>query len=241
MNSRKDGRSLVDTRELTLTRGFLPHAEGSCLVELGETRVITSASVVNSVPPWLAGRGTGWITAEYGMLPRSTHSRNRRPATSAQQNGRTMEIQRLIGRALRAATDFKKLGENTIYIDCDVISADGGTRVASIIGAAVALHDALTWMLDKERIELNLMRELVAAVSVGVVKGEITVDLSYAEDSAADVDMNIVMTESGNLVEVQGTAEGETFDRKTLDAMIDAAEQSIGKIIQIQKKILGIS
>ena len=241
MKSRKDGRSFLDIRELALTRGYLPHPEGSCLVELGGTRVITSASVVQSVPPWLDGKGTGWITAEYSMLPRATQTRNRRPVSSAQQNGRTVEIQRLIGRAIRAVSDYSKLGENTIYLDCDVISADGGTRVASIIGAAVALHDACTWMLNKGLIGKHAMHELVAAVSIGVVKGKVLTDLAYNEDSSADVDMNIVMTESGNLVEIQGTAEGKTFDRKTLDEMIDAAEPAIRKIIHIQKETLGIS
>ncbi|MBN1291718.1 MAG: ribonuclease PH [Candidatus Latescibacteria bacterium] len=241
MSSRKDGRSPFEIRDITLTRNYLPHAEGSCFVKLGDTHVIIAASVQNSVPPWLQGQGTGWITAEYGMLPRSTHTRNRRPTSAMQQNGRTMEIQRVIGRALRAVTDFKKLGERTITIDCDVVNADGGTRVASIIGAAIALHDACTWMLEKNMIERQLMSELVAAISVGVVNGEVAVDLSYTEDSSADVDMNIVMTESCDLVEIQGTAEGSTFDRAQLDAMIDAAECSIKTIIDIQKQALGLS
>ena len=241
MKKRKDGRSFLDIRELNLTRGYLPHPEGSCFVELGDTRVITSASVVRSVPLWLAGKGTGWITAEYSMLPRATQTRNRRPVSSAQQNGRAVEIQRLIGRAIRAVADYSKLGENTIYLDCDVISADGGTRVASIIGASVALYDACSWMLNKGLIGKHAMHELVAAVSIGVVNGNVLADLAYTEDSAADVDMNIVMTESGNLVEIQGTAEGKTFDRTTLDEMIDAAEPAIRKIINIQKESLGIS
>ena len=175
------------------------------------------------------------------MLPRATQTRNRRPVSSAQQNGRAVEIQRLIGRAIRAVADYSKLGENTIYLDCDVISADGGTRVASIIGASVALYDACSWMLNKGLIGKHAMHELVAAVSIGVVNGNVLADLAYTEDSAADVDMNIVMTESGNLVEIQGTAEGKTFDRTTLDEMIDAAEPAIRKIINIQKESLGIS
>jgi len=241
MNSRKDGRSALDIREIILTRNYLPHAEGSCLVQLGDTRIITAASVIDSVPPWLAGQASGWITAEYGMLPRATHTRNRRPSSAVYQNGRTMEIQRIIGRSLRAVTNFKKFGERTISVDCDVINADGGTRVASIIGAAVSLHDACTWMLEKDMTDQHPMNSLVAAISVGMVKGKVTVDLSYAEDSAADVDMNIVMTESGELVEIQGTAEGKTFNRGMLDAMIDAAEPAVKTIIDIQKKTLGIS
>lgn len=241
MKSRKDGRSALDIRKLTLKRGYLAHAEGSCLVELGDTRIITAASVVNSVPPWLTGQGTGWVTAEYGMLPRSTQNRNRRPVSAGQQNGRTMEIQRLIGRALRAVTDYSRLGENTIYIDCDVLNADGGTRVSSIIGAVVALHDACGWMSKKGLVEQPVIQELVAAVSIGMVKGTLMVDLSYDEDSSADVDMNIVMTESGNLVEIQGTAEGKTFDRSVLNDMIDAAEPAIEQIIEIQKKALGLT
>ncbi|MCE5251750.1 ribonuclease PH [bacterium] len=241
MNKRPDNRQPDEIRPLTLMRNYLPHAEGSCLVDLGGTRVITSASVTDFVPQWLAGQDSGWITAEYGMLPRSTHTRNRRPSSSPQQNGRTMEIQRLIGRAMRAVTDYKSLGEHTITIDCDVISADGGTRTASIIGAAVSLHDALTWMLEKGKIRDNPMNGLVAAISAGMVNGALALDLTYAEDSGADVDMNIVMTEAGELVEIQGTAEHRTFDRSTLDAMLDAAEPAIHTIIEIQKATLHIS
>lgn len=231
-----DKRLSEGLRQLTLTRNYLPHAEGSCLVELGETKVIVTASVQDSVPPWLIGRNKGWLTAEYGMLPRATQSRNRRPANATQQNGRTMEIQRLIGRALRIVTDLKALGERTIYIDCDVISADGGTRVTSIIGAAVALHDASRWLLDNGMTERSVMREFVAALSVGIVNGKVTVDLDYSQDSGADVDMNIVMTESGGLVEVQGTGEGATFSREELDELLDAAEPAIQRIIRIQKE-----
>ncbi|MFC1608320.1 ribonuclease PH [Candidatus Latescibacterota bacterium] len=240
MKPRKDNRHTSDIRPLTLTRNYLPHAEGSCYIELGNTKVLTVASVQQQVPPWLTGKGTGWVTAEYGMLPRATNTRNRRPVSAAQQNGRTMEIQRLIGRALRAVTDYKGMGENTIYIDCDVISADGGTRTASIIAAAVALHDACTWMLDNDIIDRHPMRELIAAISVGMLGDTVAVDLDYPEDSSADVDMNLVVTETGKLVEVQGTAEGDPFARETLDAMLDAAQPAIVKIIDIQKTTLGI-
>ncbi|MFA6472191.1 MAG: ribonuclease PH [Candidatus Latescibacterota bacterium] len=236
--NRKDGRSADEIRPLTLTRNCMSHAEGSCLVEWGNTRVITTASVDQSVPPWLIGKGTGWITAEYGMLPRSTHTRNKRAATALQQNGRTMEIQRLIGRSLRAITDFAKLGERTVYIDCDVLNADGGTRVASIVGAAVSLHDADAWLVKNGMIPVSAMNGLVAGVSAGISKGTVLVDLCYEEDSSADVDMNIVMTDAGGLVEVQGTAERRIFDRNQLDALLQVSETAIRKIIEIQKKAL---
>jgi ribonuclease PH len=239
--NRRDGRSLTEMRPLTLTRNYIAHAEGSCLVELGNTRVITTASIDRTVPPWLAGRGIGWVTAEYGMLPRSTNTRNKRAATALQQNGRTMEIQRLVGRSLRSITDFQKLGERTIYIDCDVISADGGTRVASIIGAAVSLHDADTWMVKNEMIPTSALNGLVAGVSAGIMEDFVLVDLCYEEDSSADVDMNIVMTDTGGLVEVQGTAEHHTFDRNQLNKVCDAAEIAIREIICIQKRALGLS
>lgn len=224
-------------RSLNLVRNYLPYPEGSCLVELGNTRVITAASVDKTVPQWMKGKGSGWVTAEYGMLPRATQSRNRRSLTG----GRSMEIQRLIGRSLRAVTDLPKLGEHTITLDCDVINADGGTRVASIIGAAVALHDAGTWLVEQGHIADHPMKELVAAISVGIVNGVITVDLCYEEDSSAEVDMNIVMTSSGELVEIQGTAEGATFDRGKLNEMLDAAETTIYSISTIQKAALGLS
>ena len=240
MTNRRDNRLPDEIRTLTLTRDYMPHAEGSCLVEMGNTRVITTASVDQTVPPWLAGRGTGWVTAEYGMLPRSTNTRNKRAVTALQQNGRTMEIQRLIGRSLRAITDFSKLGERTVYIDCDVISADGGTRVASIIGAAVSLHDADSWMVKKGMISVSAMNGLVAGVSVGILGETVMIDLCYEEDSAAVVDMNIVMTDSCGLVEVQGTAERRTFDRNQLHTMLDASETAIRKIITVQKEALGL-
>lgn len=240
MIKRSDNRLPDEIRALTLTRNYLPNAEGSCLVELGNTHVIVTASVENSVPPWLAGRGSGWVTAEYGMLPRATHTRNRRAGSSAQPNGRTMEIQRLIGRSLRAITDFSLLGERTIYIDCDVISADGGTRVASIIGATVALHDAGRWLLSNGFTARSLMTGLAGAVSVGIKDGGVLVDLAYDEDSTADVDLNVVMTDSGGLIEVQGTAERGTFGRDAFDSMLDAAGDAIRGIIAIQKGALGL-
>jgi ribonuclease PH len=227
-------------RPLTLSRNYLPSPEGSCLVTLGETKVIVTATVEEIVPSWMRNQGGGWITAEYGMLPRSTDTRNRRPSGGS-VNGRTMEIQRLIGRSLRAVADLKILGERTITIDCDVINADGGTRTASIIGAAVALHDAGTWLMAKERTKVNPLRELVAAISVGIVNGGLKVDLCYEEDSTAGVDMNVVMTESGRLVEVQGTAEKETFSRRDLDSMLNAAEKAIQNIIEEQKAALEIT
>ena len=239
--NRKDGRNPLDMRPLVLTRDYLPYAEGSCLVELGETRIVTAASVVDGVPQWLIGGGSGWVTAEYGMLPRSTRNRMRRPATSTHQNGRTMEIQRLIGRTLRAVTKLKVLKDKTIYVDCDVINADGGTRVTSIIGAVVALFDAGSRLVNEGAVREHIVSELVAAISVGVLNGDIMVDLCYEEDSAADVDMNVVMTESGGIVEVQGTAEGQTFDRETLDSLLDASELAISSVIDIQKEALGIS
>lgn len=240
MLNRKDNRSSHEIRNITLTRNYLTHPEGSCLVELGMTRIITSASIMNTVPKWLSGSSGGWVTAEYGMLPRSTHTRNRRPVTALKQNGRSMEIQRLIGRALRAVTRLDMLGERTVTVDCDVIDADGGTRVASIIGAAVSLYDAGTRLVEEGLTEQHIMRELVAAVSVGVLEENVLVDLCYEEDSAADVDMNIVMTESGNLVEIQGTAEGHTFNRTMLTTMLDAAESAIQTIIAVQKETLGL-
>ena len=236
MNNRPDGRTYTQIRPLTLTRGYLPYPEGSCLVEMGVTRVLATATVENSVPHWLRGGGTGWITAEYGMLPRSTQIRNKRTPA----NGRAMEIQRLIGRALRAVSDLTLLGERSIIIDCDVINADGGTRVASIIGSAIALYDSGTWLIRNGITQKHIMKELVAAASVGVIGGIVLTDLNYEEDSTADVDMNVVMTESGNLVEVQGTAEGNPFGRALLDTMLDAAQSAIHEVIAHQKTVLGL-
>jgi ribonuclease PH len=204
---RNDGRVNDALRQVRITRNFTKHAEGSVLVEFGDTRVICTASVEESVPPFLRGKGTGWVTAEYSMLPRATHTRSSREAAKGKQSGRTLEIQRLIGRSLRAVTDLAALGERSVTIDCDVIQADGGTRTASITGAYVALHDALTTLRDRGLIAQLPIREAVAAVSVGIISGEARLDLDYLEDSSAEVDMNFVMTSSERFVEVQGTAE----------------------------------
>lgn len=227
-------------RQVSLTRHFIKHPEGSVLVEFGDTRVICTASVEESVPPFLRGKGTGWVTAEYSMLPRATHTRSSREAAKGKQSGRTLEIQRLIGRSLRAVTDMNKLGERTIYIDCDVIQADGGTRTASITGAWVALADAVETLLKQGRIAQNPLKEAVAAVSVGIVDGEPLLDLDYSEDSGAEVDMNFVMTSSGRFVEVQGTAEAEPFTIAQMDAMRDLAMSGISRLFEIQQESLKV-
>ncbi len=227
-------------RALKITRHFTCHAEGSVLVEFGNTKVLCTASVEESVPPFMRGKGSGWVTAEYGMLPRSTHTRSAREAAKGKQSGRTQEIQRLIGRSLRAVTDLAALGERQITLDCDVLQADGGTRCASITGACVALHDALATLVASGKLAANPLRELVAAVSVGIVAGQPRLDLDYPEDSACDTDMNVVMTASGGLIEVQGTAEGVPFSRAELDALLALATQGINDIIQTQRAALGI-
>ncbi len=227
-------------RALKITRNYTCHAEGSVLVEFGSTKVLCTASVEESVPPFMRGKGSGWVTAEYGMLPRSTHTRSAREAAKGKQSGRTQEIQRLIGRSLRAVTDLAALGERQITLDCDVLQADGGTRCASITGACVALHDALATLVSTGKLPANPLRELVAAVSVGIVNGQPRLDLDYAEDSACDTDMNVVMTASGGLIEVQGTAEGAPFSRAELDALLEFATQGISSIIQAQHRALGI-
>ena len=227
-------------RALKITRHYTCHAEGSVLVEFGSTKVLCTASVEESVPPFMRGKGSGWVTAEYGMLPRSTHTRSAREAAKGKQSGRTQEIQRLIGRSLRAVTDLAALGERQITLDCDVLQADGGTRCASITGACVALHDALASLVSTGKLPANPLRELVAAVSVGIVDGQPRLDLDYAEDSACDTDMNVVMTASGGLIEVQGTAEGAPFSRAELDALLGLATQGINSIIQAQRNALGI-
>jgi len=232
---RPSGRTPDQLRDIHYTR----HAEGSVLVEFGDTKVICTASVDNSVPRFLKGKGEGWITAEYGMLPRATHTRNDREAARGKQGGRTLEIQRLIGRSLRAMADMKKLGENTIQIDCDVIQADGGTRTAAITGAAVALVDAFSFLLEKKTIKHDPLLGLVAAVSVGMVKGLPVLDLDYAEDSACDTDMNVVMTQAGGFVEIQGTAEDKPFTRAQADSMLVLAEGGIQELIRMQQKVLG--
>ncbi len=235
---RPSGRSSAQIRPITFSRRYTCHAEGSVLVEFGNTKVLCTASVVDGVPRFLKGQGQGWITAEYGMLPRATHTRNDREAAKGKQGGRTLEIQRLIARSLRAAVDLKALGEFTITIDCDVIQADGGTRTAAISGGCVALADAIAWLRKQNKITTNPMKGLVAAVSVGVVKGEVVCDLEYSEDSAAETDMNVVMTETGHLIEVQGTAEGEPFSVEQLGEMVTLARHGIREIIDAQKAAL---
>ncbi|WP_163933825.1 ribonuclease PH [Paraferrimonas sp. SM1919] len=235
---RPSGRTASQTRPVTITRGFTEHAEGSVLVEFGNTKVLCTASFDSSVPRFLKGQGKGWITAEYGMLPRSTHSRMQREAAKGKQSGRTQEIQRLIGRSLRAAVDLTLLGENTITIDCDVIQADGGTRTASITGACVALVDALNWAREQGIIKTNPLKHLIAAVSVGIYNGEPVCDLDYPEDSAAETDMNVVMSENGTFIEVQGTAEEAPFTHEELLAMLEQAKHGIREIIAVQKAAL---
>ena len=235
---RPSGRTASQIRPITFTRQFTAHAEGSVLVEFGNTKVICTASVIEGVPRFMKGQGKGWITAEYGMLPRSTHTRNDREAARGKQGGRTMEIQRLIGRALRTAVDLSLLGENTITIDCDVIQADGGTRTASITGACVALVDALNFMRAKGLIKTNPLKFMVAAVSVGVYKGMPVADLDYAEDSNAETDMNIVMTETGKVIEIQGTAEEAPFSFEEMQQMLDLGKHAIREIIDEQKRVL---
>ncbi len=237
-STRPSGRSANALREVRITRGFTRHAEGSVLVEFGDTRVLCTASVEESVPPFLRGKGEGWVTAEYGMLPRSTHTRSAREAAKGKQSGRTQEIQRLIGRSLRAVVDLKALGERQITLDCDVLQADGGTRTAAITGACVALHEALDKLVTAGKLPANPMRERVAAVSVGIVGGQPVLDLDYAEDSNCDTDMNVVMTASGGIVEVQGTAEGAPFSRAELDALLALAERGIGELVEAQGRAL---
>jgi len=236
---RPSGRSPDQLRDVKITRNYTCHAEGSVLIEFGNTKVICTASATDGVPRFLKGTGKGWVTAEYGMLPRSTNSRMNREAARGKQSGRTLEISRLVARSLRAAVDLKMLGENTITIDCDVIQADGGTRTASITGGCVALVDALTWMLNNKKIKQDPLQRLVAAVSVGVYKGEPVLDLDYPEDSNADTDMNVVMTQHGGFVEVQGTAEADEFSRDDMNAMMDLAEKGIKELVQLQQEALG--
>ena len=238
MSARLGGRRNDALRPLVITRGFTKHAEGSVLIAQGDTRVLCTASVEESVPGFLKGRGEGWLTAEYGMLPRSTHTRTRREAAEGKQSGRTQEIQRLIGRSLRAVVDRTVLGERTIRIDCDVLQADGGTRCASITGACIAVADAIAWCRNMKLVDGNPLTDFVAAVSVGVVGGIPMLDLDYAEDSACDTDMNIVMTGKGGFVELQGTAEGAPFTRDQMDALIALGERGIRKLITAQKTAL---
>ncbi|MDX5333981.1 MAG: ribonuclease PH [Gammaproteobacteria bacterium] len=237
---RPSGRAPDQLREIQFTRNYTKHAEGSVLVEFGHTKVICTATVEERLPPWLKGKGQGWVTAEYGMLPRSTGSRMAREAARGKQGGRTQEIQRLIGRSLRAACDLSALGERQITVDCDVIQADGGTRTASISGGFVALYDAITHLMKKGQLRTNPLHGLVASVSVGIFDGTPVLDLDYDEDSSAETDMNVVMNDGGAFIEVQGTAEGHAFRREELDAMLDLAAAGIGNIIEHQKQALGI-
>jgi len=237
---RPSGRKPEELRPIRIQRGFTRHAEGSVLVEFGETRVLCTASVEERVPPFLKDSGRGWVTAEYGMLPRSTNTRTDREAARGKQSGRTQEIQRLIGRSLRAVVDLSALGQRSIQLDCDVLQADGGTRTAAITGSFVALHDAITWLQGRKLVRESPIRDYVAAVSVGIHEGKPVLDLDYAEDSACGCDMNVVMTGAGHFVEVQGTAEGAAFGRAELDQLITLAERGIRELIGHQKKALGL-
>jgi len=237
---RPSNRAPHELRPIRITRQFTKHAEGSVLVEFGDTKVICTASVSNSVPPFLKDTGKGWVTAEYGMLPRSTHERMSREASKGKQVGRTHEIQRLIGRSLRAAVDLSAMGENMITVDCDVIQADGGTRTASITGGCIALVDAINALMNQRKLKKNPFKQLVASVSVGIFQGTPIIDLDYAEDSKAETDMNVVMTEKGGFIEIQGTAEKETFEQNELDKMLALSKEGISKLITAQREVLGL-
>ena len=235
---RPSGRQADELRPVQIQRHFTRHAEGSVLISCGQTRVICTASVEDRVPPWLRGKNQGWVTAEYGMLPRSTHTRNMRESTRGKQSGRTLEIQRLIGRSLRAVVDLRALGERTVTLDCDVLQADGGTRTASITGAYVALVDALDRLFDRGKLKNNPIHGRIAAVSVGMLGAQPILDLDYAEDSTADTDLNVVMNDGGGFIEVQGTAEGHAFRREEFDAMLDLADKGIRELITAQETAL---
>ncbi len=234
---RPSGRACDELRSVSLTRNYTRHAAGSVLIEMGDTKVICTASVDNRAPPWLKNTGKGWVTAEYGMLPGATNTRMRREAAAGKQSGRTQEIQRLIGRSLRAAVNLEALGERTITLDCDVIQADGGTRTASITGAYVALCDAVDSLLREKRIKRNPMHGAVAAISVGIVAGEAVLDLDYAEDSTAETDMNVVMNDAGGFIEIQGTAEGHAFRADELEAMLSLARSGITRLVEHQRGV----
>jgi ribonuclease PH len=236
--SRPNGRRADELRPIRIERGFTRHAEGSVMISIGDTQVLCTASVEEGVPGFLRGSGQGWLTAEYGMLPRSTHTRTRREAAEGKQSGRTQEIQRLVGRSLRSVTDLALLGERTIQLDCDVLQADGGTRTAAITGAWVAAADACEWLLARGLIARSPLREQLAAVSVGIVEGTPLLDLEYVEDAACDTDMNVVMTGSGGIVEVQGTAEGAAFSRAEMDALMGLAEKGIRELMAAQRAAL---
>ena len=235
---RPSRRAPDELRPVTLERGVVKYAEGSCLVKFGDTHVLVTATLEERLPPWLKGQGRGWVTAEYGMLPRATLERTRREASAGKQGGRTVEIQRLIGRSLRATIDLQALGERQITVDCDVLQADGGTRTASITGAWVALADCLGWMKARNMVKSNVLRDNVAAISCGIYNGTPVLDLEYAEDVRAEVDMNVVMTGDGRFVEVQGTAEGLAFTRSELDALLGLAESGIAEIIAAQTEMV---
>jgi len=235
---RPSQRQPAQLREVRITRQYTCHAEGSVLIEMGQTKVLCTASVEESVPSFLRGKGQGWVTAEYGMLPRSTHTRTAREAAKGKQSGRTLEIQRLIGRSLRAVTDLVALGERQITLDCDVLQADGGTRCASITGAWLALHDACEKLVAEGKLPSNPVRDHVAAVSVGIFEGMPVLDLDYPEDSSCDTDMNVIMTGAGGIVEIQGTAEGEPFTRAQMSQLVDMAEAGISTLIAKQKETL---
>ena len=232
---RPSKREADQLRNIIITRNYTNYAEGSVLVEFGQTKVLCNASIVEGVPRFLKGKNQGWVTAEYGMLPRATHSRTDREASRGKQGGRTLEIQRLIGRSLRACVDLKLIGENTITIDCDVIQADGGTRTASITGACVAMRDAVQWMVQREKLKRMPAFNYVAAVSVGIYRGQAVLDLDYAEDVLAETDMNVVMNEQGHFIEIQGTAEDKEFSRTQLNSMLELAEIGIPQLIELQK------
>ena len=236
---RPSQRRSDELRSVHITRHFTCHAEGAVLIEVGNTKVLCTASVEENVPPFLRGKGQGWVTAEYGMLPRSTHTRTSREAAKGKQTGRTQEIQRLIGRSLRAVTDLKALGERQITLDCDVLQADGGTRCASITGAWIALADACAKLVADGKLAANPVKDQVAAVSVGIFQGQPVLDLDYPEDSNCDTDMNVIMTGAGGLVEIQGTAEGEPFSRAEMNTLLDLAQDGIQRLIQAQKAALG--
>ena len=238
---RAGGRRPGELRPVRIQRSYTKHAEGSVLIEFGDTRVLCTASVEERVPPFLKDSGRGWVTAEYGMLPRSTNTRTDREAARGKQSGRTQEIQRLIGRALRAVVDLSALGARTVHLDCDVLQADGGTRTAAITGAFVALHDALGWLERKALVRQPAVKDFVAAISVGIHQGTPMLDLDYSEDAACGCDMNVVMTGAGNFVEVQGTAEGQTFARAELDELLALAQSGIGELIAHQRRALGLA
>ncbi len=240
-SNRPNGRASNALRPVTITRHYTMHAEGAVLIEFGHTKVLCTASVEERVPPHKRGSGEGWVTAEYGMLPRATHTRSDREAAKGKQSGRTQEIQRLIGRSLRSVFDLQALGERTISLDCDVLQADGGTRTASITGAFVAAHDAVTGLLAKGTLKNSPIKDHVAAISVGLLRGVPLLDLEYVEDSACDTDMNVVMTGAGHFVEVQGTAEGAAFSRQEMNALLALAEAGVADLVQAQRHALGLA